>query len=323
VTPVVEVSELSKHYQLRGRHAGVVRAVDGVSLSVGRRSTFGLVGESGCGKSTLGRLLLRLEDPTAGQVSFDGRDWLSQRGEPLRRARKDIQAVFQDPGGSLDPRRTAGQTIRDALRAHGQDTPDRVADLLRQVGLSPDIARRHPRQLSGGQRQRVTIARAIAVEPKFIVCDEAVSALDVSVQAQIINLLADLQAGLGISYLFISHSLAVVRHIADQVGVMYLGRLVETAPADRIFAAPAHPYTAALLAAAPVPDPAVPPAWRHLGGEVPSATALPAGCRFRLRCPRAEAVCAAEDPPLHALSAGHAVACHFPDLFPREGHVNE
>jgi oligopeptide/dipeptide ABC transporter ATP-binding protein len=293
-----------------------VKAVDGVSLAIAPQSTFGLVGESGCGKTTLGRLLLRLEDPTSGQVQFDGRDWLSQRGERLRAARKDMQAIFQDPLGSLDPRRTAGQAIGEALGAHGlfpgrREREARITELLGSVGLSPDVAGRHPRQLSGGQRQRVTIARAIAVQPKLIVCDEAVSALDVSVQAQVINLLSDLKESLGISYLFISHSLAAVRHIADEVGVMYLGKLVEQAPADRIFAVPAHPYTEALLAAAPVPDPAA-RAPGLLGGEAQSATSLPSGCRFRLRCPRAAAICAEQEPALTPVAQGHTAACHFP-----------
>jgi len=321
---ILEAWDLVKHYRLRGRRrpggqpAPVVRAVDGVSLAIGRRATFGLVGESGCGKTTLGRLLLRLEGQTSGQVRFDGQDWLSQRGERLRVARKNMQAIFQDPLGSLDPRRTAGQAIGEALGAHGlfpapRERADRIAELLGLVGLPPEIAGRHPRQLSGGQRQRVTIARAIAVQPKLIVCDEAVSALDVSVQAQVINLLSDLKESLGISYLFISHSLAAVRHIADDVGVMYLGKLVEQAPADRIFAVPAHPYTRALLAAAPVPDPAA-RVLGHLGGEAQSATSLPSGCRFRLRCPRAAAVCAEQEPPLMPVADGHAAACHFPDL---------
>jgi oligopeptide/dipeptide ABC transporter ATP-binding protein len=318
--PVVEVRDLVKTYRVRGRPGLAVRALDGVSLAVGSRSTYGLVGESGCGKTTLGRLLLRLERPDSGRITFDGQDWLAKRGERLRVARKDIQAIFQDPLGSLDPRRTAGYAIGEALRAHGLapgngGREQRAAELLAQVGLAPDLAGRHPRELSGGQRQRVTIARAIAVQPKFVVCDEATSALDVSVQAQIINLLIDLQESLGVSYLFISHSLAAVRHVADRVGVMYLGRIVEEAAASRIFTAPQHPYTSALLAAAPVPDPAAARRdlrARHLGGEVPSATSLPSGCRFRLRCPRAETICAAQEPPLAEFADGHAVACHFP-----------
>jgi oligopeptide/dipeptide ABC transporter ATP-binding protein len=338
--PIVDARDLAKQYRLRGSRR-IVRAVDGVSLTIGRQSTFGLVGESGCGKSTLGRLLLRLEDPTGGTLSFDGRDWFGLRGEPLRKARKDIQAIFQDPFGSLDPRRTAAQAIGEALRAHGLSganhlsganrEQDRVTELLGLVGLSQDVGSKYPGELSGGQRQRVTIARAIGVQPKFIVCDEAVSALDVSVQAQIINLLSDLKDSLGVSYLFISHSLATVRHIADHVGVMYLGKLVETAATARIFTAPAHPYTAALLAAAPVPDPEV-ARQRYgqlsgrLSGEVPSATALPSGCRFRLRCPRAAPICSREEPPLlpvagRSIDASHEVACHFPEggIGPEDG----
>ena len=321
--PVVEVSDVAKRYRLRGGRGRAVRALDGVSLTVGRQQTYGLVGETGSGKTTLGRVLLRLEDPDSGQITFDGQDWLAQRGERLRQARKEIQAIFQDPLSSLDPRRTAGYALGEALAAHGlvQDKAARerrAAELLAMVGLPAEVARRHPVELSGGQRQRVTIARAIAVRPKFVICDEPTSALDVSVQAQIINLLSDLQESLGVSYLFISHSLATVRHIADRVGVMYLGKIVEEAPADRLFSAPQHPYTIALLAAAPVPDLTATPirqdgtGTRHLGGEVPSAAVLPSGCRFRLRCMRAQDVCAEREPPLSEVSAGHAVACHFP-----------
>jgi oligopeptide/dipeptide ABC transporter ATP-binding protein len=316
---VVEVGDLVKHYRVRGRRGQAVRALDGVSLTVARQRTYGLVGESGSGKTTLGRVLLRLEEPDSGRVTFDGQDWLAKRGEPLRKARKEIQAIFQDPLGSLDPRRTTGHAITEALRAHdlGADKAGRerrAAELLGLVGLPADAARRHPAELSGGQRQRVTIARAIAVSPKFVVCDEPTSALDVSVQAQIINLLSDLQDSLGVSYLFISHSLATVRHIADRVGVMYLGKIVEEAPASALFSAPQHPYTIALLAAAPVPDPAAARKsyTRRLGGEVPSATQLPTGCRFRLRCPRAQSVCAQTEPPLAEIAPGHAAACHFP-----------
>ena len=322
-TALLEATDLVKHYRLRrqwwpGGPATLVRAVDGVSVTIGARSTFGLVGESGCGKTTLGRLLLRLERPTAGRISFAGEDWLAKRGSPLRAARKHMQAIFQDPLGSLDPRRTAAQAIREALAAHGMGADataraGRAAELLDLVGLPADAGRRYPHELSGGQRQRVTIARSIAVEPKFIVCDEAVSALDVSVQAQIINLLSDLQDSVGMSYLFISHNLATVRHLADTIGVMYLGRIVEQASADQIFTAPAHPYTEALLAAVPVPDPAA-RAPARLAGDPVSAASLPSGCRFRLRCPRAAAICAEQEPSLAPLpgSADRQVACHFP-----------
>jgi oligopeptide/dipeptide ABC transporter ATP-binding protein len=322
---LLTTTDLIRHYRLRrkwwlGEPPTVVKAVDGVTVEIAPGTTFGLVGESGCGKTTLGRLLLRLDRPTSGQVTFGGQDWLAKRGEQLRTARKDMQAIFQDPLGSLDPRETVGRTVGEALTAHGLE-PDRknragrVAELLRLVGLGTDVAARYPHELSGGQRQRVTIARAIAVEPKFIVCDEAVSALDVSVQAQIINLLSDLQDRLGVSYLFISHNLATVRHLASTVAVMYLGKIVEQAPAEVIFSAPAHPYTVALLAAVPVPDPAASRAQAasgRLAGDPQSATALPLGCRFRLRCPRAAAICAEVEPPLAEQSGVHSVACHFP-----------
>jgi oligopeptide transport system ATP-binding protein len=345
---LLEARDLARHYRLRrsgppGRPAPVVRAVDGVSLRIPARATLGLVGESGCGKTTLGRLLLRLERPTAGEVTFGGRDWLALRGRALRAARREVQAIFQDPLGSLDPRRTVTQALGEALRAGrrapGEDPAGsggasgaggaaraggaagpggagehrRVEELLDMVGLAAGVARRYPRELSGGQRQRVTIARAIAVRPRLIVCDEPVSALDVSVQAQIINLLSDLQDALDVSYLFISHNLATVRHIADEVAVMYLGRIVEQAPASQLFAAPAHPYTAALLAAVPVPDPGAVPAAAPVPGDVPSAAALPSGCRFRLRCPKAAAICAEVEPDLAPVADGHLAACHFPD----------
>jgi oligopeptide/dipeptide ABC transporter ATP-binding protein len=321
-TALLSATDLVRHYRLRrgwraGGPAKVVRAVDGVSIEVPAGSTVGLVGESGCGKTTLGRLLLRLERPTSGSVVFRGEDWLAATGQQLRAARKDIQAIFQDPLGSLDPRQTVARAIGEALSAHhlersGHDRAEQIASLLRLVGLSADVAARYPHELSGGQRQRVTIARAIAVEPRFIVCDEAVSALDVSVQAQIINLLSDLQDALGVSYLFISHNLATVRHLADTVAVMYLGKIVEQAPAEVLFASPAHPYTVALLAAVPVPDPATPHVPERLAGDPPSATVLPSGCRFRLRCPRAATICAEIEPPLESGADGHATACHFP-----------
>lgn len=319
---LVEMCDLVRHYKLRhkwwkGGPAPVVRAVDGVSLSVQPRETYALVGESGCGKTTLGRLMLRLERPTSGQIRFEGRDWFAVRGEQLRQARKDVQAIFQDPLGALDPRRTVAKSVLEALDAHGlaggQAARERVGELLESVGLRPELAARYPHELSGGQRQRVTVARAIAVGPKFIVADEAVSSLDVSVQAQVINLLADLQDSLGVSYLFISHGLATVRHIANRVGVMYLGKLVEEAPAEELFSSPAHPYTKALLAAAPVPDPAAASKKISLRGEVPSAANLPSGCRFRTRCPKAKQICQEAEPALVSFAKGRSVACHFPE----------
>jgi len=324
--PLLEIRDLVKHYRLRrqwwkGGVAPVVKAVDGVSLSIGRRETLALVGESGCGKTTLGRLVLRLERPTSGEIDFDGASWLDLDRRSLRDGRKHIQAIFQDPLGALDPRRTVRQSIVEAMDAHGllgsrSARSARAGELLESVGLRADVGKRYPHELSGGQRQRVTIARAIAVNPKFVVADEAVSALDVSVQAQIINLLAELQESLDISYLFISHGLATVRHVADRVGVMYLGKLVELAPAEELFSHPAHPYTSALLAAAPAPEPKKVKKRRMLSGEIPSATNLPSGCRFRTRCPKAQALCAEVEPPLVRLRDGHEAACHFPDLTP-------
>jgi oligopeptide/dipeptide ABC transporter ATP-binding protein len=324
--PLLEICDLVKHYKLRRKWlktgaAPTVKAVDGVSLSIGRRETLALVGESGCGKTTLGRLVLRLERPTAGDIRFDGSSWLELDRRSLREGRKHIQAIFQDPLGALDPRRTVRQSLVEALDAHrllgGRSARSaRAGELLESVGLRADVGKRYPHELSGGQRQRVTVARAIAVSPKFIVADEAVSALDVSVQAQIINLLADLQESLDISYLFISHGLATVRHVADRVGVMYLGKLVELAPAEALFSSAAHPYTTALLAAAPAPEPRVSVRRRMLTGEIPSATNLPSGCRFRTRCPKAQAPCAEIEPPLAPVREGHEVACHFPDLSP-------
>jgi oligopeptide/dipeptide ABC transporter ATP-binding protein len=325
-TPIVEVRGLSKTYRLRrsGLRGGrrLIRAVDDVSFCVERGTTFGLVGESGCGKSTLGRLLLRLENPTSGDVRFDGAPWISKKGEELRRERKNIQAVFQDPLASLDPKKKVIVSLGEALEAHGlvsskEERRERCIQLLESVGLSANIGERFPQQLSGGQCQRVTIARAIAVGPKFLVCDEAVSALDVSVQAQVVNLLGELQASLNISYLFISHGLATVRHIADEIGVMYLGRLVERAPVDTLFNNAAHPYTRALLASVPVPDPTERRRGVALAGEVLSATDLPSGCRFRLRCPRAESICAQVEPTLDAHGTNHLVACHFPESSPQ------
>ena len=303
-----------------GRRRAAVRAVDRVSLTVGRGETLGLVGESGCGKSTLGRVLLRLIEPDSGTLHFDGRDVRAMGGEALRHLRAEMQVVFQDPYGSLNPRMTIGDAILEPMALHAVGEPaarqDRLAELLTLVGLRPQHARRYPHEFSGGQRQRIGIARALAANPKFLVCDEPVSALDVSIQAQIINLLQALKARFGLSLLFVAHDLAVVRHVADRIAVMYLGKIVETAPGAALFAAPRHPYTRALLAAVPVPDPGLRRERILLSGEVPSPLAPPSGCRFHTRCRFAEERCRREEPAL-VEEDGHATACHFwPDLPP-------
>jgi oligopeptide/dipeptide ABC transporter ATP-binding protein len=298
---------------------GHVKAVDGVSFEVRAGETFGLVGESGCGKTTVGRSLLRLIEPTAGEVWFDGRDVAKIHGAELRRLRRDMQIVFQDPYGSLNPRMTVGAIIGEGPRAHGlargSELDDRVAAVMTRVGLRPSLRARYPHEFSGGQRQRIGIARALALEPRFIVCDEAVSALDVSIQAQILNLLRELQEELSLTYLFISHDLNVVEHLADRVGVMYLGELVETAPAADLFREPAHPYTRALLASNPIPDPSVPNEPVILEGEVPSPLNPPDGCRFHPRCPSVFEPCGRTEPPRVATSGGE-VSCH---LYANEG----
>jgi oligopeptide/dipeptide ABC transporter ATP-binding protein len=318
--PLVEVQDLTKHFPvtagLFGRRAGVIKAVDGVSFAIDPGLTLGLVGESGCGKTTTGRLILRLEEPTAGRVLFEGRDLVTLPPGALRGIRRRFQVIFQDPYASLNPRMTVGQIVGEPMQVHGltrhrAQTRERVAELLRTVGLLPVLTDRYPHMLSGGQRQRVGIARALAVEPAFIVCDEPVSALDVSIQAQIINLLQELQARFGLTYLFIAHDLSVVRHISDHVAVMYLGRIMELADRDDLYARPRHPYTQALLSAVPIPDP-VAEARRQptiLAGEVPSPLDPPSGCVFHPRCPIAIDDCRRVVPDLREVAPGHRAAC--------------
>ncbi len=317
---LLEVKDLVKHFPTKSKgmfskRTGVVKAVDGVSFSIQRGETLGLVGESGCGKSTTGRLILRLIEPTSGEVAFDGTDVRGLGKRDLRALRREMQIVFQDPYASLNPRMTVGQIVGEPLDVHGVPNgggkQQRIQELLDVVGLSAYHASRYPHEFSGGQRQRIGIARALAVNPKLIVCDEPVSALDVSIQAQVINLLQDLQANLGLTYLFIAHDLSVVKHISDRVAVMYLGRLVELASKEALYRSPMHPYTQALLSAVPVPDPERKKHRILLEGEIPSPINPPSGCRFHPRCPHAQEICSAEDPAFTEIETGHFVACHL------------
>jgi peptide/nickel transport system ATP-binding protein len=306
VTPLLRAERLVKHFK-------AVRAVDDISFELYPGETLALVGESGCGKSTVGRLALRLIEPTSGQVWFDGRDLLGLAEREVRSLRREMQVIFQDPYGSLNPRMTVGDMLAEPLALHGLAKGrerERVAELLRLVGLAPEHAGRYPHEFSGGQRQRIGIARAVAVQPRLIVCDEPVSALDVSIQAQVINLLQDLQRRFGLAYLFIAHDLAVVKHIANRVAVMYLGKIVELADKRALFAEPRHPYTHALLSAIPIPDPSLRRERLVLQGDVPSPHRPPQGCRFHTRCPHARERCRREEPQL-ASADSHAVACHF------------
>jgi len=331
--PLLEVRGLVRHFKIT-RRAGLrsvretVHAVDGIDLSIAKGETLGLVGESGCGKSTAGRAILRLIEPTAGKISLDGTDVMALRGEALRRLRRDMNIVFQDPFAALDPRMMIGDIVTEPLLAHGivTDREARIASarqLLETVGLRPEFVSRYPHEFSGGQRQRIGIARAIATDPKLLILDEPISALDLSIRAQILNLLEDLQAERSISYLFIAHDLSVVRHICDRVAVMYLGIIVEQGTTDQVFTAPKHPYTQALLASVPVADPAARHERHPLEGDLPSPVAIPSGCRFRTRCPLAQEICALETPPLRELDNGHFAACHFAtaDLPERERAV--
>jgi oligopeptide transport system ATP-binding protein len=317
--PLLEVRDLVKHFPIRrgllGRATGQVRAVDGVSFDVGRGEVLGLVGESGCGKTTTGRCILRLIEPTSGTVRFDGQDITQLSRRDLRPLRRQMQVIFQDPYSSLNPRLTVGSMLGEALAIHGlargAQARTRVGELLELVGLSPDHARRYPHEFSGGQRQRIGVARALAVEPRLIVADEPVSALDVSIQAQIVNLLQELQRKMGLTYLFVAHDLSVVEHISDRVAVMVLGRIVELAEAEALYRAPRHPYTRSLLSAIPVPDPERRRSRIVLKGDVPSPAHPPAGCTFHPRCPIARERCSSEEPALREVAPGHASACHF------------
>jgi oligopeptide/dipeptide ABC transporter ATP-binding protein len=316
---VLEVQDLKTYFPVRKgllrRTVGHVHAVDGVSFSIGAGETLGLVGESGCGKTTVGRSVLRLIEPTAGVIRLGGRDITRLGRAELRPFRREMQIIFQDPFSSLNPRMRAGDIVGEPLKVHGAvpaaERRERVAALFARVGLSEAQMGNYPHQFSGGQRQRIGVARALALNPKLIVGDEPVSALDVSIQAQVINLLTDLQRELGLAYLFISHNLAVVEHISHRIAVMYLGRIVEHTDRDTLFRKPLHPYTEALLAAVPVPDPAARRAKRVLQGDVPSPLHPPAGCHFHTRCPYAEARCRSETPRLREIEPGHHVACHL------------
>ncbi|WP_110516749.1 ABC transporter ATP-binding protein [Herpetosiphon llansteffanensis] len=317
---LLDINGLKMHFPVKSngllrRTVGAVKAVDGLSFSVKRGETLGLVGESGCGKSTTGRAILQLHRPTAGTVNFDGKELTKLNGEAMRQMRRKVQIIFQDPYASLNPRMTVGDIVGEPIRVHnlrtGKEVRTRVEELLRVVGLNPYFINRYPHEFSGGQRQRIGIARALAVEPDFIVCDEPVSALDVSIQAQIINLLQDLQGQFGLTYLFIAHNLSVVKHISDRVAVMYLGKMVELAPSKQLYANPMHPYTQALLSAVPIPDPEVEKQRQRiiLQGDVPSPLNPPSGCHFHTRCPIVIDKCKVEDPPFQDYGGGHFVAC--------------
>ncbi len=316
---LIEVNHLVKYFPVRAgllqRVKAWVKAVDDISFFINEGETFGLVGESGCGKTTVGRSILRLIPSTSGEVLFEGRNVFDVADSDLKALRRDMQIIFQDPYSSLDPRLPIGESISEGLRVHtdmgGQERYETVAEMLTRVGMRADHARRYPHEFSGGQRQRIGIARALALRPKFIVCDEPVSALDVSIQAQVLNILRELQRDFGLTYLFIAHNLSVVEHFSERVGVMYLGKMVEMAPRDALYSDPLHPYTQALMSAIPVPDPTVRRQRILLEGDVPSPLNPPSGCRFHTRCPLAFDLCSQEEPPLRDYGGGHYAACHW------------
>ena len=322
---LLQVEDLKMHFPIyRGvfqRQVGAVRAVDGVSFDVRRGETLGLVGESGCGKSTTGRTILQLYRPTAGEVHFEGVDLVHLKGEDLRKMRRKMQMIFQDPYASLNPRMTVADIVGEPLMVHsvatGKEIQERVQHLLEVVNLNPSFASRYPHEFSGGQRQRIGVARALALQPSFIICDEPISALDVSIQAQVVNLLEELQEQFNLTYLFIAHDLSMVKHISDRVAVMYLGVIVELTTRDELYAKPLHPYTQALLSAVPIPDPVADAQRKRtiLQGDVPSPANPPSGCRFRTRCPIAEAMCAETRPEFREIRPGHFVACFFAERF--------
>lgn len=320
---LVEVGHLVKYFPVRAgllqRVVNWVKAVDDVSFTVHKGETLGLVGESGCGKTTVGRSMLRLIEPTSGSMQFDGKDVLKLRGRELKQVRRDMQIIFQDPYASLDPRLPIGEAVMEGLHIHNIGTPkerfDLMIDTIKKVGLEDYHARRYPHEFSGGQRQRIGIARALALRPKFIVCDEPVSALDVSIQSQVLNILNDLQAEFGLTYLFIAHNLSVVEHISDRVAVMYLGKIVELTSRVDLYRNPLHPYTQALMSAIPVADPRLKRKRTVLKGDVPSPLNPPRACRFHTRCPIAEQICSGQEPEFRQLKPDHFVACHFSEKF--------
>ena len=328
--PLIEIRDLKKHFPIKtgllfDRQVGAVKAVDGVNLDVRKGETLGIVGETGCGKSTTARLMVKLLEPTSGQILFDGEDIAPRKGDALKALRRELQMVFQDPYSSLNPRRRVGSIIGEPFAIHGLLTGEgerktRVQELMDRVGLNPEHYNRYPHEFSGGQRQRIGVARAIALEPRVLVADEPVSALDVSIQAQVLNLLRGLQREMGLTLVFIAHDLSVVRHMCDRVAVMYLGQVVELATSEELYTQPRHPYTGALMSAVPVPEPSADGSRRKrvlLTGDVPSPANPPSACRFHTRCPKAQAICSTEEPVLTEHGAGGLAACHFP-LTPEE-----